>query len=280
MSLEQVEGDVAQHGQVLGGMPLTDSACILVEGHTYGAVVSPGMAAAVEYGGVALSRPSVLLSDQGENMAQQSDWRHDAARATAEILLRVGAVSINSRQLFTYASGIQSPIYTDNRLLISYPEERKVIAEGLARSVGDGSDVDVVAGTATAGIPWAAWVADRLGKPLVYVRSSAKEHGRGRQVEGRLSEGQRVVVVEDLISTGMSSLQTVDALRSSGATVGRSVAIFSYEFSEAIEGYRDRGVALATLTTITRLLEVAAARGYIDYQDQQAVERWLEPHRR
>lgn len=207
----------------------------------------------------------------------------ETARGVARILLQLGAVSINARQPFVYSSGVKSPIYTDNRLLISYPEEREQIVDGLARRIIElvGVDnVDVVAGTATAGIPWATWVAAWLRKPLIYVRPSPKEHGRAKQIEGRLQEGQRVVVIEDLISTGTSSLQTVDAIREAGGTVVQCAAIFTYEFDEARDGYAQRAVPLTALTTISTLLDVAVAEGNIDMEDRGAVVEWLASHRR
>jgi orotate phosphoribosyltransferase len=202
----------------------------------------------------------------------------ELARETARTLLRIGAVAINVRQPFVYASGITSPIYTDNRLLISYPDERERIVEGLARRIGEtaGADgVDVVAGTATAGIPFAAWVAARLRKPMIYVRSSAKEHGRGRQIEGRLEAGQRVAVIEDLVSTGGSSLQTVEAIRRAGGLVSHCFAIFTYELRRAREAYAQSGVTSATLSSISTLLDVAVAEGWLGAEDRRPVEEWL-----
>ncbi|MDA8218577.1 MAG: orotate phosphoribosyltransferase [Dehalococcoidales bacterium] len=146
----------------------------------------------------------------------------DRAHEAAAILLRVGAVNINAEEWFTYTSGIKSPIYTDNRLLISFPEERQRIVTLLAAAADEAvglDNVDVVAGTATAGIPFAAWLADRLQRPMVYVRGSAKAHGLARQIEGRTAPGERVVVVEDLVTTGGSSLATVDALAAGELTV-------------------------------------------------------------
>ncbi len=206
----------------------------------------------------------------------------ETARGIARMLLERGAVSINSRQPFVYTSGITSPIYTDNRLLISYPDERERIVEALARQVVEsvGADgVDVVAGTATAGIPWAAWVAWVLRKPMVYVRPNPKEHGKARQIEGVLREGQRVAVVEDLISTGTSSLQTVDAIRQAGGTVTHCFAIFTYEFQEARRAYDSLGIECVTLSNISTLLEVATAEGFIGLEDEQAVIDWLAPRR-
>jgi orotate phosphoribosyltransferase len=201
----------------------------------------------------------------------------DSARETAEILLRLGAVAINTRQLFTYTSGIKSPIYTDNRLLISFPTERRRITQMLAEvaeaTVGR-ENVDVVAGTATAGIPFAAWLADRMERPMVYVRGSAKAHGMARQVEGRLAAGQRVVVVEDLITTGGSALNTADVLLASGAVVPCCLAIFSYNLERPRQEFAKREIAVAPLTTLPVLLEVAVDGHYIAPEDAGVVAEW------
>lgn len=201
----------------------------------------------------------------------------DRAHETAGMLLRVGAVAINTRNPFTYASGITSPIYTDNRLLISFPEERNRITNLLATAAEESvglENVEVVAGTATAGIPFAAWLAHRLQKPMVYVRSSAKDHGRGRQIEGQLAPGQRVAVVEDLITTGGSSLATADVLVANGATVCCCLAIFSYELERASRAFAQRGIPLVPLTTLRVLLQVAVEGNFIQPADVQAVLDW------
>lgn len=202
----------------------------------------------------------------------------DVGRETAAILLRIGAVSINTREPFTYASGIKSPIYTDNRLLISYPEERLRIIKFLqttAEAVVGVDSIDVVAGTATAGIPFAAWLADRLERPMVYVRGSAKTHGLVRQVEGKLAPRQRVVVIEDLVTTGGSSLATVDALKAAGANVLCCLAIFSYGLEKARQAYESRGISLVPLTTLDVLLDEAISGHYITASDREAVLTWV-----
>ncbi len=201
------------------------------------------------------------------------------AREAAAILLRIGAVSINTKSPFTYTSGLKSPIYTDNRLLISYPEERSRIIELLVTAVVESvglEEVEVVAGTATAGIPFAAWLAHRLWRPMVYVRSAAKEHGRGRQIEGRLDPGQRVAVVEDLITTGGSSLATADALSAQGALVTCCLAIFSYGLERAARAFDERHIPLVPLTTLRVLLQEAVAGNYIEPADVQTVLEWSQ----
>ena len=206
----------------------------------------------------------------------------DGARAVARTLLRVGAVAINVREPFVYASGTRSPIYCDNRLLISFPAEREQVVEGLSGLIVDrvGADnVDVVAGTATAGIPFAAWVAARLRKPMIYVRSAPKEHGRGNQIEGRLAAGQRTVVIEDLVTTGGSSLGTVDAIRRAGGVVSHAFAIFTYELPHARDAFEQRGVTLVALSRISTLLDVAVAEGFLDQDDRGHVVAWLDSQR-
>lgn len=201
----------------------------------------------------------------------------ERARETAEILLRLGAVAINTKELFTYTSGIKSPIYTDNRLLISFPRERRRIVELLAETAEElvgAAGIDVVAGTATAGIPFAAWLSDRLERPMVYVRGTAKGHGMGRQVEGRLAAGQRVIVVEDLVTTGGSALNTADVLLAAGARVPCCLAIFSYNLERARREFAQREIALAPLTTLPVLLEVAAAGRFVAHEDTDVVASW------
>ncbi len=192
----------------------------------------------------------------------QSEVRREIAR----LLLDAGAVSIDVEHPFRYTSGILSPIYCDNRLLISFPAERRRIvgwmADRLEAQIGQ-AGVDVIAGTATAGIPYAAWLAEALTLPMVYVRAAAKEHGRGQRVEGRLREGQRVVVVEDLVTTGGSSISTVEGIEEVGGKVVGCLAIFSYELPRAVAAFEARGIPLYTLTSLSTLLEVAAESGRV-----------------
>lgn len=200
----------------------------------------------------------------------------EVSREMAGLLLRLGAVSIDVEQPFRYASGIVSPIYCDNRLIISHPAERGQVVDRLVErldaEVGRAA-FDVVAGTATAGIPWAAWVADRLGKPMIYVRSTPKEHGKGQRIEGHLPPGQRTVVVEDLVTTGGSSLSTVEAIREAGGSVEACLAIFTYELPMARQSFEARGVRLLALTGLSALLEVAAAEGYLAPEQRATVEQ-------
>ncbi len=194
----------------------------------------------------------------------------------AKALLQIKAVSVvDKNHLFTWASGIKSPIYCDNRMTMSFPEVRALIADGFAEIVKERfQNVDVIAGTATAGIPHAAWLAERLDLPMVYVRNSAKGHGKGNQIEGADVASKRVVLIEDLISTGGSSLQAVAALREAGAEVLVVAAIFSYNFNEASERFGAANVPFLSLTDYQTLLPVAVEQGYIGESDCAELANW------
>jgi len=198
------------------------------------------------------------------------------AKQIAEKLLKIKAVSVvDEDHLYTWASGIKSPVYCDNRMTISYPEVRQMIAEGFAdRIKADYPDVEVIAGTATAGIPHAAWVADILKLPMVYVRSGSKAHGKSKQIEGVLTAGQKVVLIEDLFSTGGSSLNACDALSESGATLLGVLAIFSYNFDVVTEAFNKRGISFGTLSDYNTLLPIAVAQGYIPEEKLSVLSRW------
>ncbi|HLA64363.1 MAG TPA: orotate phosphoribosyltransferase [Rhodothermales bacterium] len=196
-------------------------------------------------------------------------------RAVAADLLAVGAVTLRPGEPFTWASGLKSPIYCDNRLTLASPDVRRRLTDGFAAELERrGLRPDVVAGTATAGIPHAAWLADRLGLPLIYVRSSAKAHGRGNLIEGRLEAGQRVVLVEDTVSTGGSSLEAVEALREAGAEVELLVAVFTYGFARAERAFAEAGVPLAALTDYAALVASAAAAGLVSDADRATLAAW------
>ncbi len=199
--------------------------------------------------------------------------QHEIAHA----LLSIGAVELRPNDPFTWASGIKSPIYCDNRLTMSSPVVRKQIAAALARSIEDAfPETEVVAGTATAGIPHAAWVSDVLNLPMVYVRSKAKEHGRGNQIEGKLSKGQKVVVIEDLISTGGSSIEAVKALREQGCEVLGVVCIFTYHLKRADEMFEEQGIPYVSLTNFDALIEVATLEKKISDQEKPQLYEWHE----
>lgn len=199
-------------------------------------------------------------------------------RQVAEALLRIGAVTIDTTTPFRYTSGILSPIYTDNRLLISYPDEWNVVVEGfagaLARIVASGT-VDVLAGAATAGIPHAARLAERTGVPMVYVEAAGGEPEAGERVRGALAAGASAVIVEDLVTTGKSVLETVAALRKRGAKVGWCLAIFTYSPEKARAAFERERVSFVSLCDLDTLLDVAVTSGYIDDGARRAVLDWL-----
>ena len=189
-----------------------------------------------------------------------------------EALLEIGAVRVDLDSPIRFRSGILSPIYCDNRLLLGHPVHRRRVAAAMAEAIrGLGDGVEGVAGTATAGIPHAAWVADRLELPMVYVRAEAKEHGAGRKIEGGSVEGRRFVVVEDLITTGGSSLRTISALREAGGEVSHCAAIFSYGFQEADRVFKEESCRLAYVVGFDAL--IAAARDLTD-ADRSELTRW------
>jgi orotate phosphoribosyltransferase len=196
----------------------------------------------------------------------------------AEFLLSIGAVQLSPSNPFTWASGIRSPIYCDNRMIYSHPDARDFIVSALASRVKCLHVApDVIAGTATAAIGWGALVADRLKLPFIYVRAAAKDHGKKKRIEGDLKPHKHVVVVEDLISTGGSSMSTVEGLRDEGkGTVSDIVSIFSYEFLAAREVAQVNKVALHPLTTISTLVNVALEQGRISDKEADMVLRFVE----
>lgn len=196
-------------------------------------------------------------------------------RKIAKNLLEIEAVALRPNDYFTWTSGIKSPIYCDNRITMSYPKIRHEIAVGMSKVIKEKfPEVEVVAGTATAGIPHAAWVSEVLDLPMIYVRDSAKKHGKTNQIEGRLLEGQRVVIIEDLISTGLSSLKVAKALEEAGAEVLGVVAIFSYELKKAQGAFAADKVEYYTLTNYNFLIEEAVASNYIKQEDVEKLLEW------
>lgn len=195
----------------------------------------------------------------------------------ANDLLAIRAVELRPNDYFTWTSGLKSPIYCDNRLTMSYPKVRREIARGMVAIVQEQfPEVEVIAGTATAGIPHAAWVSELLDLPMVYVRDSAKKHGKTNQIEGRINQGAKVVVIEDLISTGLSSLKVVEALEAAGCEVLGVVAIFSYLISKATEAFKEAQVACHTLTDYDVLINEATKQGYIKDTDVVALVAWRD----
>ena len=194
----------------------------------------------------------------------------------ARNLLEIKAVKLSPNEPFTWASGMLSPIYCDNRVALSHPKVRTLLENSLAEKSRGFATFDVVAGVATAGIPHGALLADVLEKPFVYVRSSAKDHGRRNQIEGELKVGQRVLVVEDLISTGGSCLLAVDALREAGAEVVGVLAIFQYGFAKADTAFAEKGVGFQTLTNYDALVQEAVRTGYVSETDLNTLKKWRE----
>jgi orotate phosphoribosyltransferase len=195
----------------------------------------------------------------------------------AHILLDVGAVKLAKEPIFTFTSGIQSQVYCDNRLLISHPRERKKIVdlyiELLSFHIGR-SNVDVIAGTASSGIPFAAWIAHQLDAPMVYVRPQAKEHGQMKQVEGVLNPGDRAVLIEDHISTGGSAIRSIEALRREGAVCDHCLAIFGYNSEHAQQTFKDKGIDLQVLCDFSVLLEVAKERRILEENNVADLREW------
>lgn len=193
----------------------------------------------------------------------------------AEKLMQIKALQINLQQPYTWASGWKSPVYCDNRKVLSYPYIRDFVKSELANMVLEHfPDAEVIAGVATAGIPHGTMAADLLKLPLIYVRSKPKEHGMGNQIEGVLQQGQKVVVIEDLVSTGKSSLQAVDAIREAGGEVIGMCALFTYGFDAAAEAMEKAGVPLHTISNYTALMEVSEEQNLITAEQKQSLEEW------
>jgi len=199
-------------------------------------------------------------------------FNKETALTTAEYLLQIKAVKLSPKELFTWASGIKSPIYCDNRVTLSFPEIRSYIKEKFAEIIRVKAGLpDLVAGVATGGIPQGAMVADILGLPFAYVRSGRKDHGLANQIEGKVEAGQQAVVVEDLVSTGKSSLDAVEALKEAGCRVMGMVAIFTYNLPVSEKGFAAAGCPLYTLTDYDTLVEKALAIQYITKDDLQVL---------
>ena len=197
----------------------------------------------------------------------------------AKSLMDIKAVLLRPEQPFTWASGWHSPIYCDNRRILSHPELRAQVAEWLAEKAMElYPEAEVVAGVATGAIAHGVLAADRMKKPFVYVRPKPKDHGTGSQIEGELAPGKKVVVIEDLISTGMSSLAAVKALRNAGADVLGMVAIFTYGFDLAAQRFAEENVKLDTLSCYSALVEVAGETGYISASAAESLHEWRANH--
>ena len=201
----------------------------------------------------------------------------DRALKVAEFLLQIKAIQLSPEHPFTWASGLKSPIYCDNRKTLSYPEVRQYIREAFVATIRESyGEPEVIAGVATGGIAIGALVAEEMNLPFIYVRSEPKKHGLGNQVEGVLLPGQRVVVIEDLISTGSSSLTAVAALREQQADIIGMVAIFTYGFKKAVNNFNEANCPLQTLSNYNALLEQAVKSNYVTSAQQQALINWAE----
>lgn len=199
------------------------------------------------------------------------------AKEIAKSLLDIEAVTLSPNDLFTWSSGIKSPIYCDNRVTLGYPEVRNAIRDGLIKLINEKfEDVEIISGTATAGIPHAAYISEKMELPMNYVRSKSKSHGKQNQIEGAKSEGKKVVVVEDLISTGGSSVTAVDALKEAGAEVLGVVAIFTYGLAKADDTFKQAQIPFYTLSNYNELIEVAKERGEISENDIQTLVDWRD----
>jgi orotate phosphoribosyltransferase len=202
-------------------------------------------------------------------------FNKDTAEKTAELLLQINAIKLNPRNPFTWASGWNSPIYCDNRITLSFPAVRNYIRDEFSKNIEKQfGKPDVIAGVATGAIGIGVLVAESLGLPFVYVRPEPKKHGRLNQVEGFLQKGQNVVVIEDLISTGNSSLLAVEALKEAGANVKGMAAIFSYGFEIATENFKNANVDLYTLSNYENLLPLAVSKKYITEEEELALQNW------
>lgn len=197
------------------------------------------------------------------------------ARELAGDLLDINAVILRPNEPFTWASGWNSPIYCDNRLTLRHPEIRKKIAAQFTKIIQEKfPEIDVVTGTATAGIPHAAWVAGSLDKPLAYVRAKPKTYGMGNQIEGGVAKGESTVVIEDLISTGGSSISVVNALQFVGAEVEAVISIFNYGFEKASQNFEKVKVPVFNLTDYNTLVDVAVEKGFVSSEDLEQLASW------
>ncbi|AZV36419.1 orotate phosphoribosyl transferase [Enterococcus faecium Com15] len=242
-------------------------------------VVTPSQAREIGSTFIVVGRPITQATDPYEAYRTiQTEWsqpKMNVEQSIAKDLLEIEAVFLNPSDPFTWASGIKSPIYCDNRITMSYPKVRKEIAKGLASKIKEAfPEVQVIAGTATAGIPHAAWVAEILDLPMVYIRSKAKDHGKCNQIEGRIVEGQKMVVIEDLISTGGSVLEAAEAAKREGADILGVAAIFTYELPKGKANFEKAEIPLMTLTNYSVLIEAALEDRYIDEQELTLLKEW------
>lgn len=198
------------------------------------------------------------------------------SKKVARILLDIKAISFNAKKPFRYSSGLLSPVYTDCRLLMSHPKERLLIRDFYLKMIRSKGRFDVIAGTATAGIPHAAWIADKLKLPMIYVRGKNKDHGKGNQIEGKIYKKQKVAVIEDLISTGESSTETVRAIRKEGGKASYIFSIITYGMNKSKENFKANGIKLISLTDFPTVVKVAEEIGYIKSKDKNIILQWAK----
>lgn len=199
----------------------------------------------------------------------------ELAKKIAQDLLTIGAVTLSPKNYYTWVSGIKSPIYCDNRLTISHPDVRKIITQGFVDHIqSKHPQTEAIVGTATAGIPQAAWVSDTLNLPMAYVRGGKKEHGKNQQIEGDLKENSKVIVIEDLISSGKSVIEVCDALRSSGHEVLEVCSIFSYQLERANESFKKAMISTHSLSNYQVLIQVAKENNIIEEEDLALLQEW------
>lgn len=202
-------------------------------------------------------------------------FNKSTAKKTAEVLLQINAIKLRPKEPFTWVSGWKSPIYCDNRMVLSFPAVRNYVKEQISKNLeNEFGKPDVIAGVATGAIGIGALVAEFLGLPFVYVRPQPKNHGRQNQIEGFIEKGQNVVIIEDLISTGKSSLVAVEALKAVGANVKGMVAIFTYSFDISKENFKDNNVTLFTLSNYDSLLEQALDTNFINQNEAAILSQW------
>lgn len=196
------------------------------------------------------------------------------AEAIAERLLQIKAIKLSPQNPFTWASGIKSPIYCDNRILLSYPDIRTQVIDSMVALSETFQSFDTIAGVATAGIPHGALLAQALNLPFIYVRSKAKEHGRQNQIEGELKPGSKILVIEDLISTGGSVLKATDAIIEAGGDIAGVIAIFTYGFSTAKSRFEEKQITFKTISNYDTLIKIAAEKNYISSNEAQSLSTW------
>lgn len=201
---------------------------------------------------------------------------NNVSETVAKLLLELNAVSLNVKKPFRYASGILSPVYTDCRVLMAYPDKRRTISDLYIDAIKkSGVQFDVVAGTATAGIPHAAWIADKLNLPMVYVRGKAKDHGKENLMEGIIKNGQKAIVIEDLISTGESAINSVKAVKAAGGTISHVFAIITYGMQKAEDSFKENNLKLISLTSFQDVVEIAKKMGYIKEDEIDLILEWI-----